>query len=85
MFCTPVSGSFVMYCDSVVYGALSQPGVEIGTGIASRPMPGLSRSSPMITISWQGAFSTIRGGIGLVAALFHVASIWSSSQPMPIR
>ena len=39
----------------------------------------------MITISWQGAFSTIRGGIGLAAALFQVASIWSSSQPMPIR
>ena len=34
---------------------MSQPGVEIGSGMPSRPLPGLSSALPVITISWQGA------------------------------
>ena len=47
---------------------MSQPGVEIGIGMPSRPLPGLSSALPVMTISWQGAFSTTRGGIGCCAA-----------------
>ena len=32
-----------MYCESVVYGPLSQPGVEIGTGMPSSPLPGFEQ------------------------------------------
>ena len=35
---------------------MSQPGVEIGSGMPSRPWPGLSSSLPVMTISWHGAF-----------------------------
>jgi len=55
MFCTPVSGSRVMYCESVVYGAMSHPGVEIGSGIASSARPARSSSAPWMTMSWHGA------------------------------
>jgi len=37
MFWMPLVGSLVMYCDSVVNGAMSQPGVEMGT--AANPVP----------------------------------------------
>jgi len=74
-----------MYCDSVAYGAMSQPGVEIGSGMPSRPLPGLSSALPVMTISWQGASSTMRGGIGFCAALTQRSSISSSRQPMPMR
>ena len=43
---------------------MSQPGVEIGSGMPSRPLPGLSSALPVMTISWHGAFSTMRGAIG---------------------
>src|SRR4029079_14160457 len=76
MFCTPVSGSLVMYCESVVNGAMSQPGVEMGTG---------RRSRPSTSISWHGAFSTTLGGIGRAIARVHVSLILSSGQPMPMR
>ena len=47
---------------------MSQPGVEIGSGMPSSPLPGLSSALPVMTISWHGAFSTTRGGIGFCAA-----------------
>jgi hypothetical protein len=37
MFWTPLSGSFEMKWAALTYGALSHPGVEIGTGIPSNP------------------------------------------------
>ena len=76
MFCTPLSGSLVMYCDSVVKGAMSQPGVEIGIG---------SASSPATSISWHGALSTTLGAIGWAIALVQTSLIFSSGQPMPRR
>ena len=43
---------------------MSQPGVEIGSGMPSRPLPGLSSADPVMTISWQGALSTMHGAMG---------------------
>jgi len=85
MFWMPLSGSLVMYCDSVVNGAMSQPGVEMGMGSESSAFPGWSSSLPSITISWHGASLTRRGSMGFASALLQVSLIFSSSQPMPRR
>src|SRR5712692_120493 len=74
MFWMPLSGSFVMYCDSVVNGAMSQPGVEMGIGSESSPFPGLSSALPSVTISWHSASLTTRGSMGFAIALLQVAA-----------
>ena len=64
---------------------MSQPGVEIGIGRPSRPLPGLSSSLPVMTISWHGALVTMRGGSGRAAAATQRASISSNGQFTPMR
>ena len=68
MFCTPVSGSRVITLVAVNVGALSKPGVEIGIGSRSRPLPSPLSASPSITTSWQTASLTSRGSTGLAMA-----------------
>ena len=85
MFCIPLSGSFVMQLVAVRVGALSKPGLEIGIGSISAPLPSPTRSSPSITTSWHGASLTRRGGTGLAMALSHLAAMSASGTPMPMR
>ena len=76
--------SAVIQCEQVVYGPLSNPGVEIGTGKRSKPLPSLSNSSPRMTTSWHFAFVTVIGLTGSAKAFFQRASISSALlQPMP--
>ena len=83
MFCTPVSGSRVIVLVEVRVGAASKPGVETGIGRASSPLPSPSRSSPVSTTSWQGASSTITGGMGLAMAACHFGPISSTGTSIP--
>ena len=83
MLRTPVSGSLVTQTVAVRYGAASKPGVEIGTGSVARPPPGRVRSSPVMTTSWHGAFSTNSGGIGLSIAFIQMSPSSSTATPMP--
>src|SRR5438067_1336598 len=76
-FCTPVSGSLVMKPMAVRYGALSHPGVEIGTGRLSRPRSGSLSEAPLTTTSWQTPVATIRGVVGAHRA--RVQAAWESA------
>ena len=84
MLRTPVSGSLVTHSVAVKYGAESNPGVEIGIGNVASPPPGLRKSSPVITISWQGGLSILVGGIGVAIARFQTSPISSTLTPMPV-
>ncbi len=85
MFLTPVSGSFVIHWLELVNGAASKPGVEIGMGNSSSPMPGRSRSSRMWTSSCTGPAPTSAGSIGWARARVQrsVISAGSHCKPAP--
>jgi hypothetical protein len=55
--------------DDVVYGPLSKPSVEIGTGSMSSPRS--FNSAPWITRSWHGADLTSTGWMGRDCARVH--------------
>ena len=84
MFCTPVSGSRVITLVAVSVGALSKPGVEIGIGSRSSPLP-----SPCSAVALDHDLLAdrvarpARGGIGLAMAWSHFAWISSTGAPMP--
>jgi hypothetical protein len=84
MFCTPVSGSRVTTLVAVNVGAESNPGVEIGIGRLSSPLPSPFNAAPVITTSWHSAFLTTRGAIGFAIARAHLASISSTGAPIPM-
>ena len=88
MLCTPLSGSRDTKWAALTYGALSQPGVEMGTGMPSMPRPRLLSCAPEKTTSCTGAcedgIST--GSTGWVLASAHRALMSvSSSHPRPMR
>jgi hypothetical protein len=64
-----------------MYGALSNPGVAIGTG--SRSSPSARSASPSITTSWHGPSRTSTGSIGRRCARAHRSATSSGSQPKP--
>ena len=73
-----------MKWDVVVYGALSQPGVEMGTGSAPRP-PAASSWSPVSTTCCATASSTTTGATGLAIACCQVRPISSNGHRIPSR
>ena len=84
----PVSGSRVITQAAVIYGAASKPGVEIGNGSDSNPLPAPSKSLPSKIISWHGAAdrSTIIGSIGFAIAFCHAGPMSSIFETfIPIR
>ena len=82
---TGIRDPLVIQCEQVVYGPLSKPGVEIGTGKRSRPLPSLSNSSPNVSRHpGISRYSQRLGLIGSAKAFFQRASISSALlQPMP--
>src|SRR5665647_3076148 len=54
-----------------------------GTGRRASPSPGLSKSAPLTTTSWQAAEATTTGAIGCAIARVQASPMSATGLPMP--